>query len=65
MSLKPHIALRNLEEGFKKRGRLYIRESGYIRTVLNFGEAQEVLTQYGITLINWEISEPIVNNFGD
>ncbi|OUK05794.1 hypothetical protein BU183_20485, partial [Enterococcus faecium] len=36
-----------------------------IRTVLNFGEAQEVLTQYGITLINWEISEPIVNNFGD
>ncbi len=65
MSLKPHIALRNLEEGFKREVDFILGESGYIRTVLNFGEAQEVLTQYGITLINWEISEPIVNNFGD
>ncbi|MCL1991103.1 MAG: hypothetical protein FWG67_09470, partial [Defluviitaleaceae bacterium] len=65
MSLKPHIALRNLEEGFKREVDFILGESGYIRTVLDLEEAQEVLTQYGITLISWEISEPITNNFGD
>ena len=28
-------------------------------------EAQEVLKKHGITLISWEVSEPIINNFGD
>lgn len=36
MSLKPHIALRNLEEGFKREVDFILGESGYIRTVLNF-----------------------------
>ena len=26
---------------------------------------EELLNQYNIRLVNWEISEPIVNNFGD
>jgi len=28
-------------------------------------DASELLAEYGITLVSWEISEPIVNNFGD
>jgi hypothetical protein len=32
---------------------------------LELEEAQDILAEYGITLISWEISEPIINNFGD
>lgn len=28
-------------------------------------EAQEILEEYGITLLSWEISEPITNKFND
>jgi len=50
-------------------GRPHIFISGELGVVmsrrLEFEEAYDVLKEYGITLISWEISEPIVNNFGD
>jgi hypothetical protein len=52
MYLLPQIVIRN-------------PSNSPVLTYMYLEEAQEVLTQYGITLISWEISEPIINNFGD
>jgi len=50
-------------------GRPHIFISGELGIVMSRGleleEAYDVLKEYGITLISWEISEPIVNSFGD